>query len=102
MRVSFVVPLIYSAVIYHRLRREKRSYAAVDLSHCVPISYLHNNPMPYGTNPLYNHQYTPEIQGFVARDLEAGPGMERRASYNHERDTRFDMYQQERTSYMGR
>jgi len=101
--LAFVGPLIYASVIYHRFRRDEKAYKSVDLSSSAYNPGLNSQYQPptYGQQyaPRYNQPYTPELQSLRSGDdVEAHPG--RRLSYNHERDTRFDVYKHERASYV--
>jgi hypothetical protein len=85
LRLSFWIPLIYSSIIYYRFRREQKSYKVVDER----------------SNPLAANEYPSQYKAFVREtvDEEAGPMTGRRLSYNHQRDTRFESYRQDRRSF---
>ena len=73
--------MIYGAVIYHRFRREKKSYVQVEAP-----GYPQNE---FGGPTEYPSQY----KKFVQEEPVADPnGMGRKLSYNHQRDTRFEDY----------
>jgi len=80
--LCFWIPLIYGSIIYHRFRKEAKSYKPVD----HPLS-----------NPLEPTEYPSQYKAYVQEhvDEEAGsiPG------YNHQRDTRFESYRQDQTSF---
>ncbi|KAF4632775.1 hypothetical protein G7Y89_g5340 [Cudoniella acicularis] len=81
--LCFWIPLIYGSVVYHRTRREQKFYKPVDIPH---------NP----TDLEYPSQYKNFV---VEQPVDApAPGRPRRLSYNHQRDTRFESYRQERNS----
>jgi hypothetical protein len=94
-RLSFWIPLIYGSVIYHRFRKEKKTYKPVDpLSNPVDTSY----PSQYPTQ--FKGYATPEPHSDLESNMGSIPSNGRRASYNHERDTRFEAYrQQDRGTY---
>jgi hypothetical protein len=74
--------MIYGAIIYHRFRREKKSYVQVE----APGYPLHNE---FGGHTEYPSQYKQFVQEEPVVDSN---GMGRRLSYNHQRDTRFEDY----------
>jgi hypothetical protein len=83
-------------VIYHRFRREKKSYAPVN--HPLSTSYPSQFPQA-GHNANRSVDYaTP----FAPSDIEASSipgqpvyeGRARSVSFNHERDTRYETYRQ--------
>jgi len=88
--LSFWVPLIYGSVIYHRSRTNAK-YKPVE----HPLSMPRDN--------IASTEYPSQYKKFVAEephgDVESAPGRPRRLSYNHQRDTRFESYRQERTSF---
>jgi hypothetical protein len=87
--ICFWVPLIYGSVIFHRTRKEAKSYKPVD--HPLQNPDLNGGAMEYPSQYQGFVQVQPGGQG----DLEANrvPGA-RRLSYNNKRDTRFDSYSQ--------
>jgi hypothetical protein len=88
--LSFWIPLIYGSVIYHRSRRTAR-YKPVE----HPLSMPQSNIAP----TEYPSQYKKFVTEEHHDDVESAPGRPRRLSYNHQRDTRFESYRQERTSF---
>jgi hypothetical protein len=57
-------------------------------------------PVPYPQQP-YNETYESRYKGGIG-DVESNAGdmgMGRRASYNHERDNRFEAFRQDRSAY---
>ncbi|KAH6671753.1 putative acyl-protein thioesterase 1 [Halenospora varia] len=91
--LSFVIPLIYGSVIFHRSRKEKKFYSPVDAPHNVRND-VHN----LNTNDLsYPSQYKGFITEQPAAGIEAPTERPRRLSYNHTRDTRFESYRRERS-----
>ncbi|KUJ13875.1 uncharacterized protein LY89DRAFT_672147 [Mollisia scopiformis] len=84
--LCFIIPLIYGSVIYHRTRRDGYS-SVIDPN---------ANPSNVDGVPEYPAIQTPytgySAKAYAAPDIEAQPGSERRASYNHERDTRFEAF----------
>ena len=88
-RLGFWAPLIYGSVIYHRFRKEKTSYK--------PVDHPYSNPVDVHTS--YDSQYSqpiahkaPEVHGDIESQSNTVTGRARNASFNHERDTRYDTY----------
>ena len=92
--LSFWIPLIYGSVIYHRSRKESRTYKPVE----HPLSMPQDNIVPTEYPSQYKHFVAEEQHD----DVESRPGRPRRLSYNHQRDTRFESYRQERSSFSGK
>ncbi|KAH8667400.1 hypothetical protein BGZ60DRAFT_431641 [Tricladium varicosporioides] len=91
--LSFLVPLIYGSVIFHRSRKEKKFYSPVDAPYNVRNG-VHN----VNANDLsYPSQYKGFITEQPAASVEAPTERPRRLSYNHTRDTRFESYRRERS-----
>jgi len=82
--LCFWIPLLYGSVIYHRFRKEAKSYKPVD----HPLS-----------NPLASTEYASQYKAFGHVDEEAGPTQGRGSSYDHERDTRFELSRQDRVNF---
>lgn len=80
---------MYGSVVYRRSRKEARTYKPVEPS-SVPQDGV--EPAEYPSKYMQFVQEEPE-------DVEARPGRPRRLSYNHQRDTRFESYRHERTSF---
>jgi len=78
-------PLIYGSIIYHRSRKARGTYTAVDHPYDIPIDTSY--PSPYG-------DVGPSELSTSEMDVEAGRA--RRGSYSHQRDTRFQDYARER------
>lgn len=100
--LSFWIPLIYGSVIYHRFRKEKKLYSVVqDPLSTIPLDTAYP-PVPYPQQP-YNEPYESRYKCVAAGDLESNTGdvgaLGRRASYNHERDNRFEAFRQDRSAY---
>lgn len=97
--MSFWVPLIYGSVIYHRFRKEKKSYKQVDDPHAMKLDTSYQ-PSSYAQQPYNDESYESRYKGAANSDLESGTrgvgATGRRLSYNHERDNRFDAYRQSR------
>jgi hypothetical protein len=94
-RLCFIIPLIYGSVIYRRTRRSTTYAPVIDpLSNPSNISNLPEFEIP-STYTGYN------AKAYASTDIESQPTTripgERRASYNHQRDTRFEAFR--RTSY---
>jgi hypothetical protein len=72
--------MIYGAVIYHRFRREKKSYVQVETP-------------GYPQNEFGGTEYPSQYKQFVQEEpvLDSNSSG-RRLSYNHQRDTRFENY----------
>ncbi|TVY43701.1 hypothetical protein LOCC1_G004781 [Lachnellula occidentalis] len=87
--LSFLIPLIYGSVIYHRSRKSQ-TYRPVEHRSLVP----EDNIAPTGY-PLQYKQFIVEVQH---EDVEASFGRPKRLSYNHQRDTKFESYRQEGSS----
>jgi len=86
---SLWVPLVYGSIIYHRFRKEKKSYKNVESHHLAMPLDTSYPPVPYAQTP-YDSRYK------GTSDIEIGAGG-RRVSYNHERDVRFESYRQEQS-----
>ena len=87
-RLSFWIPLIYGSVIYHRFRREKKSYKPVD--HPFDTSYESQLPKAYTTPDIHSDLESANISGLPTNT--SMDGRSRRVSFNHERDTRYEAY----------
>ncbi|KAE8444312.1 hypothetical protein EG329_000622 [Mollisiaceae sp. DMI_Dod_QoI] len=81
--LCFIIPLIYGSVILHRARHGD-IYAPVVDPLANPNEVLREYPSI--TTPYAGYS----AKAYSAPDIESQPGGQRRASYNHERDTRFE------------
>ncbi|TVY56152.1 hypothetical protein LCER1_G002574 [Lachnellula cervina] len=84
--LSFLIPLIYGSVIYHRSRKS-RIYRPIE------------HPSLVQEDNIASTGYPSQYQRFVAEeqheDVESSSGRPRRLSYNHQRDTKFESYRHE-------
>lgn len=91
LSLCFIIPLIYGSIIYHRSRREAKSYNPVD-----PLAHPTEYPSQLPQSVEYPGQY--KAYGHSAVDEESAPyapssitGSGRPLSYQ-ERDARFEPY----------
>ncbi|KAG0650543.1 hypothetical protein D0Z07_3076 [Hyphodiscus hymeniophilus] len=99
--LCFWIPLIYGSIIYHRLRKEKKSYTPVNHPYSLQADTQdhHSSQIPVAYN-------TSATSHGPLRDIESNrehPGVDvqraRSPSFNHERDTRYETYMRTRMSF---
>ncbi|TVY21591.1 hypothetical protein LARI1_G000159 [Lachnellula arida] len=81
--LSFLIPLIYGSVIYHRSRKS-RIYRPIEHPSLVPEDNIASTGYP--------SQYKKFVAEEQHEDVESSSGRPRRLSYNHQRDTKFESY----------
>lgn len=87
-RLCFIIPLIYGSIIYHRTRREAKYAPVID-----PHANRAPDALPdYPAMPNTYAGYTAKAYSPTDIESQVQPSGERRASYNHERDTRFEAF----------
>ncbi|EPE25156.1 hypothetical protein GLAREA_11737 [Glarea lozoyensis ATCC 20868] len=84
--IAFWIPFIYGIFVFVRNRKAKRSYASVD----KPLLAQETSYPPQYKNLTSEGSFVPVEQ--------PPPARERRASYNHTRDTRFETFREQRRS----
>ncbi|EHL01254.1 putative Acyl-protein thioesterase 1 [Glarea lozoyensis 74030] len=82
--IAFWIPFIYGIFVFVRNRKAKRSYASVD----KPLLAQETSYPPQYKNLTSEGSFVPVEQ--------PPPARERRASYNHTRDTRFETFREQR------